>query len=131
MAGLVLSEVLPVAIAGVQKMLSGKKCHQNVRALIMVAEEILRKFINDVGSPEDCTNKLERAADKSPTSKLWVDCLLKPVFIMMLYMRAEKGEFDLHHWAIELMLPFFLATGSSPTTCSTAFHQRGPHCEAH
>ena len=42
MAGLELSEVLPVAFAGVQKMLSGKKFPQNVRALKMVAEEILR-----------------------------------------------------------------------------------------
>ena len=63
-------------------------------------------------SPEDLTKKFERAAAKSPTAKLWVDCLLKPVFIMMLYVRAEKeGEFHLHLRAIELMMPFFFAAG--------------------
>ena len=112
MAGSGLLEILSVAFAGVPKMLSGKKFPQNVRALRMVAEEILREFVNDVDSPEDLTNKLERAAAKSPTSKLWVDYLLKPVFIMMLYERAEKeGEFLLHLRAIELMLSYFFATG--------------------
>ena len=41
LAGSGLSEVLPVAFAVVKKMLSGKKFPQNVRALRMVAEEIL------------------------------------------------------------------------------------------
>ena len=109
MAGSGLSEVLSVAFAGVKKMFSGKKFPQNVRALRMVAEEILREFVNDVESPEDLIYKLERAAAKNPTAKLWIDCLLKPVLIMMLYIRAEReGEFLLHLGAIELMLPFSL-----------------------
>ena len=43
MAGSGLSEILSVAFGGVQKMLSGKKFPQNVRALRMVAEEILKR----------------------------------------------------------------------------------------
>ena len=101
MAGSGLSEVLSVAFAGVHKMLSGKKWPQNVRALSMVAEEIIREFIDDVDSTDGFTDQFELAASRSPTAKLWVDCLLKPVFIMMLYVRAEKeGEFQLHIKAI-------------------------------
>lgn len=53
-------------------MLSVKKFPPNVRALRMVAEERLRDFVNAVDSLEDLTNKLERAAAKSPAAKLWV-----------------------------------------------------------
>ena len=42
-----LSEVLSTTFAGVTKMLSGKKFPQNVRAMRLVVEELLRSLIND------------------------------------------------------------------------------------
>lgn len=49
---------------------------------------------------------------KSKTSKLWVDCLIKAVFIMMLYVRAEReGDWALHLVTVKAMLPYFLASG--------------------
>ena len=38
-----------------------------------MAEEIL---LNDMDSSEDLTSNLERAASKSLTAKLWINCLL-------------------------------------------------------
>ena len=47
MQGSGLSEVLSTTFAGVTKMLSGKKFPQNVRAMRLVVEELLRSLIND------------------------------------------------------------------------------------
>ena len=41
MADIGIVEILSVAFGGVQKMLSGKKFPQNVRALMMLVEELL------------------------------------------------------------------------------------------
>jgi hypothetical protein len=40
---------------------------------------------------------LEEKSAKSKTVKLWVDMLIKPVFIMMMFVRAERqGDWPLH-----------------------------------
>lgn len=71
-------------------MLSGKKFPYNVRAMRLVVEELLRSIMRNknITSMDDLLSYLDKAASTSKTSKLWVDCLLKPVFIMM-YVRAE------------------------------------------
>ncbi len=78
----------------------------------------LQRFLQDFNFPViaccSCRDLdfLETAAVKSTAAKLWADCLLKPVLIIMLYMRSEKeGEFQLHLRAIELMLPYFFSAG--------------------
>ena len=65
---------------------SEEKFPENVRAVRLVVEELLRSTINckDVGSMEDLLANLEDAARKSKTSKMWVNCFIKPVFLMML-----------------------------------------------
>ena len=42
-----LAEVMNEAFSGVAKMLSGKKFPQNVRALRIVVEELLRRIVQD------------------------------------------------------------------------------------
>ena len=72
-------------------MLSGKKFPQNIRAMRLVLEELLRSTVNygSISTMEELLTRLDHAASASNTSKLWVDCFIKPVFIMMLYIRAE------------------------------------------
>jgi hypothetical protein len=50
-----LSDVLSAVFGGVPKMLSGKKFPQNVRALRMLSEEVLRQIFEcaDLASAED------------------------------------------------------------------------------
>ena len=114
MAGSGLSEILSSTFAGVSKMLTGKKFPQNFRAMRLVSEELLRNIVNhgDVMSMEDLLAHLDVAARKSKTSKLWVDCFIKPVFLMMLYVRAEQeSDWPLHLVAVKRMLPYFFASG--------------------
>ena len=86
-----VSEILKLVFGGVKKMLTGKKFPMNMRAMRMVAEELLRDVIGktQLKSHHDFINILEDLASKSRTSKMWVNVFIKPVLIMMLYARAE------------------------------------------
>ena len=87
------------AFEGLTKMLSGKKYLQNVRALKMVAEEVLRGIITEKGLQTHSQIKKtpEDQSMKSQTIKLWVDNLIKPLLIVMLLVRAElKADWLLH-----------------------------------
>lgn len=109
-----LSEMMSDVFAGVANMLKGKKFPQNIRALRMVTEELLRGVFEDhqPTSNTDLMLFLEEISLQSKTCKLWVDCLIKPVFLMMLYVRAEReGNWLLHIEAVKGMLPYFFAAG--------------------
>lgn len=55
---------------------------------------------------------LATKANDSRTTKLWVECLIKPVLIMMLFIRAAReAEWPLHLMAMKMMLPYFFAAG--------------------
>jgi len=85
-----LSDILADVFGDVPKMLSGKKFPQNVCALRMLAEEIVRGL--DVGhfdSSDSLMKALEERANQSKTVRLWVDVLVKPVLLMMAYIRGE------------------------------------------
>ena len=87
-----LEEVMNSAFAGVPKMLSGKKFSQNVRALRLVTEVLLIDIIADTESHAHLTSVLDELSTESSTAKLWVENLIKPVFIMMLFVRAEREK---------------------------------------
>ncbi|MES9884531.1 MAG: hypothetical protein ABW185_27110 [Sedimenticola sp.] len=91
-------------------MLSGKKFPQNVRALRMVVEDLLRGEMMDVTGYDELIVALEGKAEESRTTKLWVENLIKPVLLMMIFVRAEReADWALHLWAVAEMLPYFFA----------------------
>jgi hypothetical protein len=68
--------------------------------------------LQNVTNPDSLLVSLESAAAQSKTTKLWVECLIKPVFLMMLYVRAEReAEWPLHLYAVKEMMPYFFAAG--------------------
>ena len=112
MANSSLEDVLKSTFAGVPKMLLGKNCPNNVRALRLVVEELLRNVLPSVSSYEDLFHELEQRYEKSKTCKLWVENLIKPVFLMMFFVRAEReAEWPLHLFAVKEMIPYFFAAG--------------------
>ena len=59
---------------------------------------------------------MEEKAEKSRTTKILVESFIKPVFIMMMFVRAEKeGDWPLHLGAVEAMMTNFLRVGISTT----------------
>ena len=78
----------------------------------MVAEELLQPIISRAERHEDLMSILEKESTKSRTAKVWVENLIKPVLIMMIYVRAEReAEWSLHIWAMQQMIPYFFAAG--------------------
>ena len=112
MAGSGMTEILSEAFARVLKMLTGKKYPDNVRALRMLVEEIIRPLFQtqNLGCMADLLRALDDAASHSRTAKLWVNCLIKPVFTIMKYIRAEReADWCLHLACVREMMPLFFA----------------------
>ena len=120
-------EILESSFAGVQKMLNGKKYPQNVRALRMLTEELLRTIIQDQNfqTMKDLIDKLDYLSTQSRTTKMWVDCLIKPVLIIMRYIRAEReSDWCLHLASVDEMLPLFFAAGHMNYARYAAYYLR-------
>ena len=68
-------------------------------------------ILESIGTMVELLTRLDHAASASNTSKLWVDCFINPVFIMMLYVRAEReGDWPLHLVAVMMLLFFFASS---------------------
>lgn len=109
-----LADIMSSAFAGVQKMLIGKKFPMCMRALRMVVEVILEPVFKELTSEsyDMFIENLEERAQKSKTCRLWLDCLIKPVLLMMTYVRAEReGDWLLHMYCVKTMMPYFFAAG--------------------
>ena len=80
----------------------------------MVVEVLLTPVINDleVYCYDTFMANLEAKSMKSRTCKLWLECLIKPVLLMMIYVRAEREEdLLLHVHCVKAMMPYFFAAG--------------------
>ena len=107
-----LEDIMKAAFGGVAKMLTGKKYPQNSRALRLVAEELLRDTLTSVSSYRELLDELSTQAEASRTAKHWVNNLILPVFLIMIFVRAEReGDWALHLWAVHEMIPYFFASG--------------------
>ena len=110
MEGSGLDKLMGAAFAGVSKMLVGKKFPMNVRALRLVCMEILRGYITD--SKEELESFYQEISRKSVTAEHWINNLIQPVMLMMMYCRAEReGDFALHLYACAKMIPYFFSAG--------------------
>ena len=107
-----LVPLLQSAFASVPKMMTGKKFPMNMRALRFAVIELLKGHIDDVHCYEDLEKILKDKAAKSLVAEHWINNLIRPVFLMMLFVRAEReGEFPLHLYACHQMIPYFFAAG--------------------
>ena len=110
MANSGLSSVLKAAFGSVDKMLLGKKYPMNVRALRFVVIELLRGNIDAISNYDELIQWLDDLCTQSVLSEHWVKNLVKPVLLMLLYVREEReGEFSLHLYSCNKMMAYFLA----------------------
>ena len=65
-------------------MLTGKKFPMNMRAMHMVAEELLRDVVgkSQLKGHHNFINVLKNFRSKSRTAKMWVDVFIQPVLCM-------------------------------------------------
>ena len=105
-----LEELLNAAFKGVSHMLNGKAWPKAVRGFRMVLTALLEPLILAGNTTVvEITEELEKAR-QSRTGRLWVDCFITPLVIIHLYLRAEReGNWLLHIYALQRMIPYFFA----------------------
>ena len=112
MAGSRLEELMKAAFGGVTKILTSKNFPQNTRALRILVEQVLHQILREVNTFDELMQELKARASKSRTAKHWVENLILPVFLMLTFIRAEQeGEWELHLWVVNEMIPYFFAAG--------------------
>ena len=78
----------------------------------MVVTALLQPFMVSGKTSVDAIQEELDNARKSRTGCLWVDCLIIPVIILHLYIRAEpEGNWLLHMYALKRMQTYFFAAG--------------------
>ena len=80
-----LADVLESEFSGVGKMLSGKTCPLNIRALKMLTGELLRELLkqDEVQLIDTLQSHLDDLSGFSRTSKLWIDTIIRSTLLMM------------------------------------------------
>ena len=85
---------------------AGKKFPMNVRALRFVCLELLRGHMDNINSYHELEEWLKAMRKKSRLAELWIQNLINPVLLILLYLRAEReGEFALHLYVCKQMMP--------------------------
>ena len=92
MAGSGLEELMKAAFGGVMKMLTVKNFPQNTRDLRIVVGQVLHQILCEVNTFDELMQELKTRASKSRTAKHWVENLILPVLLMLIFIRAEQGE---------------------------------------
>ena len=97
-----------------------------MRALRIVAEH-LRPILTGgtVNDMHGLKSSISDIRSRSKTSHLWIDCVIKAVFIMMMYICAEKeADWCLYLTAAKEMLPYFFAAGHVNYARYSPYHLR-------
>ena len=78
----------------------------NVRVLRLAVIVLVRAFIDNIKDYNEFDLFLKRMSEENVLSEHWIENLVQPVLLMLLYIRAErKGELSLHLLACKTMTP--------------------------
>ena len=110
MAGSWLEELMKAAFGNVTKMLTGKNFPQNTRALRIVVEQVLHQILCEIKTFNELMQELKARASKSRTAKHWVEYLILPVLLMLIFIRAERER--VCPTSVNEMIPYFLLQGT-------------------
>ena len=85
-----LQEILESVFKGVENMLLVKSWPKALRGLRMVVEALLEPFVLSGNATKSSLEDILERARGSRCGRLWVDCLIKTVSIVLLYIIAER-----------------------------------------
>lgn len=112
MKGSGIEQLLAVAFGGITNILNGKSWTNALRAYRILMAVLLQDLLkNEPQTDAAITEYLDKACEH-PTGRLWVDCLIRPTFIALNLLRAERqGDFLLQQHCLTQMIPYFFAAG--------------------
>jgi len=118
-----LEDILGATFNGISNMLNGKAWPKVTGGFRMVVIALLQPFVVSGKTSVDTIQEQLDNAKKSRTGRLWVDCLIIPVMILHLYIRAvREGDWLLHLYALKRMQPYFFNAGHWNCARYTAWH---------
>ena len=72
----------------------------------------MRTLIDEDATQNDMTTILQDLSNKSRLAEHWIRNPIRPVLLMMMYVREEReGEFGLHLYACKEMMAYYFAAG--------------------
>ena len=112
MKGSGVDVLISAAFAGITSIVNGKAWTNALRAYrLIIAVSLENFFSNGAKTYEELSAYLESVREH-PTGKLWVDCLVKPTLLSLMFLRAERnGDFLLEQHCLKEMLPYYFAAG--------------------
>ena len=104
--------LLASAFGGISNILNGKSWTNALRAYRMLVTVVLQDFLKDGPQTDAALSEYLDKACEHPTGRLWVNCLIRPTFITLQFLRAEReGDFLLQQYCLKQMVPYFFAAG--------------------
>ena len=86
----------------------------------MVVTGVLKDCINTGKTTQEAIGEELESARSLRTARLWVDCLIYPVSVAHMFVRAErKGNHALHMYCLTRIVPYFFTAGPSWQTENT------------
>ena len=103
-----LTNILCETFGSVDKMLEGKKYPQNIRALRLLTEELLRPILEnkDLNNMAGLENLLADLSANSRTTKAWTELVIKHTLLIMQFTRStHEPDYALLITTMNKMLP--------------------------
>ena len=104
--------LISAAFAGITSIVNGKAWTNALRAYRLITAVLLKNFYSDGDKTYEELDVYLETAREHPTGRLWVDCLVKPTLLSLMFLRGQRnGDFLLQQHCLKAMLPYFFAAG--------------------
>ena len=105
--------LLTAAIGGHADIIPGKSWPNALRAYRLITTVLLQDFFQSGANTYHELSEYLEAVRDHPVGRLWVDCLIKPTFLALQLLRAQRdGDFLLQQVSLEAMMPTSLRPGT-------------------
>ena len=104
--------LIGAAFAGITSIVNGKAWANALRAYRLITAVLLQNFYSSGAKTYAELCVYLETAREHPTGRLWVDCLIKPTLLSLMFLHGERNsDFLLEQHCLKAMLPYFFAAG--------------------
>ena len=95
---------------GITSIVYGKAWTNALRAYRVMIAVLPQSFYLNCTNTHQVLSDYLKTAREYPTERLWVDCLVKPTLLPLMFLSGERnGDFLLQQHCLRAMLPYFVA----------------------
>ena len=103
---------ISAAFGGLAGIISGKSWNNALRAYRLITAMLLHTFYTSGAKTYQELSDYRETMRHHPTGRRWVDCLIKPTLLALMFHRGERnGDFLRQQYCLKQMLPYFFAAG--------------------